>query len=168
MIKSNYPLMIPGPTVGMSSMAIFLKNPSPYLREFRRKPRKNPNDTELGHCEKTWWHRRRVMNVYSMILYFKYIQINSLETTLSAQIFSSRSQLLESTISSNLWNYYQRIFTWNMILFICNESLELCKRTKKKLKATTWILWKTFLWGVEKLGYLKSSNKTLQKFAKHT
>ena len=33
----------PRPMDGMSSVGVFLRDPSPYLREFRRKPRKTPN-----------------------------------------------------------------------------------------------------------------------------
>ena len=32
MIKANCPLIGPGPTEDMSSMGVFLRNPSPYLR----------------------------------------------------------------------------------------------------------------------------------------
>ena len=41
--KVNCPLMGPGPIVGMSSVVVFLRDSSPYLREFQRKPRKTPN-----------------------------------------------------------------------------------------------------------------------------
>ena len=42
--KTYYPLVSPGPVGGVPSMAgVFLRDPSPYLREFRRKPRKTPN-----------------------------------------------------------------------------------------------------------------------------
>ena len=33
----------PRPIGGVPSLGVFLKDPSPYLREFRRKPRKTPN-----------------------------------------------------------------------------------------------------------------------------
>ena len=36
--KSNCPLVGPGTIGGMPSVGVFLKDPSPYLREFRRKP----------------------------------------------------------------------------------------------------------------------------------
>ena len=32
-----------GPRPGMPSVGVFLRDPSPYLRKFRRKPRKTPN-----------------------------------------------------------------------------------------------------------------------------
>ena len=38
-IKSNYPLVRPGPVGGVLSMRVFLRDPSPYLREFWRKAR---------------------------------------------------------------------------------------------------------------------------------
>ena len=41
--KANCSLVGPGPTGGVPSMGLFLRNPSPYLREFLRKPRKTPN-----------------------------------------------------------------------------------------------------------------------------
>ena len=33
----------PGQFVGCPPWGVFLRDPSPYLREFRRKPRKTPN-----------------------------------------------------------------------------------------------------------------------------
>ena len=36
-LKANYPLVGPGPIVGVPSMGVFLRDPSKYLREFRRK-----------------------------------------------------------------------------------------------------------------------------------
>ena len=33
----------PGHTEGVPFVGVFLRDPGPYLREFRRKPRKNPN-----------------------------------------------------------------------------------------------------------------------------
>ena len=33
----------PRPVGGLPSVGVFLRDPSPYLREFRRKPRKSPN-----------------------------------------------------------------------------------------------------------------------------
>ena len=39
--KSNCPLVGPGTIGGMPSVEIYLRDPNPYLREFRRKPRKN-------------------------------------------------------------------------------------------------------------------------------
>ena len=36
--KANCPLMEPGPIGGVPSVGVFLRPPSPYLREFRRKP----------------------------------------------------------------------------------------------------------------------------------
>ena len=33
----------PRPIGGLPSVGVFLRDPSPYLREFRRKPRKTPN-----------------------------------------------------------------------------------------------------------------------------
>ena len=33
----------PRPIGGLPSMGVFLRDPSPYLRKFRRKPRKTPN-----------------------------------------------------------------------------------------------------------------------------
>ena len=43
--KANCPLVGPGPFGGVPSVGggVFLRDPSPYLREFRRKPRKTPN-----------------------------------------------------------------------------------------------------------------------------
>ena len=41
--KANCPLLGPGPIGGVPSMGVVLKDPSPCLREFRRKPRKTPN-----------------------------------------------------------------------------------------------------------------------------
>ena len=42
-IKTNRPLVGPGPKGGVLSMGgVFLTDPSLYLREFRRKPRKTP------------------------------------------------------------------------------------------------------------------------------
>ena len=42
-LKANCLLMGPGPIGGVPSMRVFLRNPSPYLRKFRRKPRKTQN-----------------------------------------------------------------------------------------------------------------------------
>ena len=42
--ESNCPLVGPRPVGGEPSAGVFLRDPSPYLREFRRKPRKTPND----------------------------------------------------------------------------------------------------------------------------
>ena len=41
--KGNWPLMKPGPIGGMPSVGDFLRDPSPYLSEFRRKARKTPS-----------------------------------------------------------------------------------------------------------------------------
>ena len=41
--ESNCPPVEPGTLCGVPSVDVFLRNPSPYLREFRRKPRKIPN-----------------------------------------------------------------------------------------------------------------------------
>ena len=41
--ESNCPLMGPGTIGGLPSVGVFLRDPSPYLREFWRKPRKIPN-----------------------------------------------------------------------------------------------------------------------------
>ena len=41
--KTNGQLMGPGPIGGMSSVGVFLKDPSLYLREFQIKPQKTPN-----------------------------------------------------------------------------------------------------------------------------
>ena len=41
--ESNCPLVGPGTIGGVPSVGVFLRYPSPYLREFRRKPRKTPN-----------------------------------------------------------------------------------------------------------------------------
>ena len=41
--KANCPHVGPGPMGDMLSVGAFLRDPSPYLREFRRKPRKTPN-----------------------------------------------------------------------------------------------------------------------------
>ena len=42
--ESNCPLVGPGTMGGELSVGVFLRDISPYLREFRRKPRKIPND----------------------------------------------------------------------------------------------------------------------------
>ena len=42
-LKADCPLMGPGPVEGVPSVGVFQRDPSPYLREFRRKPRKTPN-----------------------------------------------------------------------------------------------------------------------------
>ena len=42
-IKDNRLHVGPGPTEGVPSMAVFLRDPSTYLRKFRRKPQKTPN-----------------------------------------------------------------------------------------------------------------------------
>ena len=42
-IKANCLLMGPGPVGGVPSVGVFLRDSSPYLREFRRKPPKTPN-----------------------------------------------------------------------------------------------------------------------------
>ena len=42
-LKANCPLVGPGPIGGVPSVGVFQRDPSPYLREFRRKPRKTPN-----------------------------------------------------------------------------------------------------------------------------
>ena len=41
--EANCPLVRPGPVGGVPSGEDFLRDPSPYLDEFRRKPRKTPN-----------------------------------------------------------------------------------------------------------------------------
>ena len=41
--KTNCLLVGSGPVDGMASMGAFLRDPSPYFREFRRKQRKTPN-----------------------------------------------------------------------------------------------------------------------------
>ena len=41
--KANCPLVRLGPIGGVPSVEVFQKDPSPYLREFWRKPRKTPN-----------------------------------------------------------------------------------------------------------------------------
>ena len=44
-VKGDYPHVGPGPAAGggVPSSGIFLRDPSPYFHEFRRKPRKTPN-----------------------------------------------------------------------------------------------------------------------------
>ena len=42
-VKANCPLVGPGPIGGMPSVGGLLRDPSPYLREFRKKSRKTPN-----------------------------------------------------------------------------------------------------------------------------
>ena len=42
-VKANYPLVRLGPVRGVHSLVVFLRDPSPYLHEFRRKTRKTPN-----------------------------------------------------------------------------------------------------------------------------
>ena len=42
-VKANSPHMGSGSAVGVPSLGIFLRDPSPYLCEFRRKPRIAPN-----------------------------------------------------------------------------------------------------------------------------
>ena len=41
--EANYPPVGPGPIGGMPSVKVFLRDPSPYLHEFLRKPRKTLN-----------------------------------------------------------------------------------------------------------------------------
>ena len=41
--ESNCPLVGPKTIGGMPSVGVFLRDPSPYLRVFRKKPRKTPN-----------------------------------------------------------------------------------------------------------------------------
>ena len=41
--KANCPHVGAEPMGGMPSVEVFLKDPSPYLREFRRKPRQTQN-----------------------------------------------------------------------------------------------------------------------------
>ena len=41
--ESNCPLVEPGSIGGMPFVEVFLRDPSPHLSEFRRKPRKTPN-----------------------------------------------------------------------------------------------------------------------------
>ena len=41
--KAKYPPEGPGPIGGMPSVEVFLTDPIPHLREFRRKAQKNPN-----------------------------------------------------------------------------------------------------------------------------
>ena len=41
--KTNCLHMRPGPTGGVPFVGVFLRDPSPYLREFRRKPQKTQN-----------------------------------------------------------------------------------------------------------------------------
>ena len=42
-VKANCPHVGPRPTGVVPSVRVFLRYPSPYLRQFRRKPRKTPN-----------------------------------------------------------------------------------------------------------------------------
>ena len=42
-VKANCLKKVPLPIGGMPSVGVFLRDPSPYLRGFRRKPRKTPN-----------------------------------------------------------------------------------------------------------------------------
>ena len=42
-LKVNCPLLGPGPTGGVPSVGVFLRDPSLYLRKFRWKPLKTPN-----------------------------------------------------------------------------------------------------------------------------
>ena len=60
--KSNCPLVTPGFTRGMSSGSVFLRDPNPYLHEFRRKPRKTPN----GQVDKRDWELNSVPPVYQL------------------------------------------------------------------------------------------------------
>ena len=41
--KANCPIVGLGPVGKVPSVGIFLRDPSPYLREFRKKPLKTPN-----------------------------------------------------------------------------------------------------------------------------
>ena len=50
-IKVNYPHVGPGSVGGVSSLGVFLRDPSPYLREFRRKPRKTPK-CNINKCDR--------------------------------------------------------------------------------------------------------------------
>ena len=43
-VSGRLPHWLPKPMGGMPSLGVFLRDPSRYLREFRRKPRKTPND----------------------------------------------------------------------------------------------------------------------------
>ena len=49
LVLGNFPILVlglherPRTTCGMPSMGVFLRDPSPYLRQFRRKPRKALN-----------------------------------------------------------------------------------------------------------------------------
>ena len=42
-LKANYLLVGPDPLGIMPSVGVFLRDPSPYLREFQSKPHKTPN-----------------------------------------------------------------------------------------------------------------------------
>ena len=42
-VKANCPLVGPGTVGGVPSVEVFLRDPSPYLLEFWRKPQKAPN-----------------------------------------------------------------------------------------------------------------------------
>ena len=42
-LKANCRLVGPRPIGGLLSVGVFLRDPNPYLREFRRKPRKTPD-----------------------------------------------------------------------------------------------------------------------------
>ena len=57
--KVNCPLVGPGPIVVAPSVGVFLRDPSPYLHEFRRKPQKTLN----GCVDK----RDRGMNLASLV-----------------------------------------------------------------------------------------------------
>ena len=46
--KANCPLVGPGHVGGVPSVGVILRHPSPYLREFRRKPR----ETLKGYVDK--------------------------------------------------------------------------------------------------------------------
>ena len=61
--ESNRPLAGPGIIGGMPSMEFFLRDPSPYLREFQRKPGKTPN----GYADK----RNRGLNLAPPVLQFR-------------------------------------------------------------------------------------------------
>ena len=52
----------PNPIGGMPSVRFFLRDPSPYLPEFRRKPRKTPN----GYVDK----RDRGLNLAPPVFHF--------------------------------------------------------------------------------------------------
>ena len=75
--ESNCPLVGPGTIGGVSSEAVFLKDPSPYLSEFRRKPQKHMENSHKKLC----WIMKNEINLLEntkeqLLLQFEIIKLN--------------------------------------------------------------------------------------------